>query len=89
MIFYGLSSDEPLLLYVDPAIYRGAVNVTVRYGYFYIGIADAVLGLPDWLKVPWLGYAMEKSNFTGMGSLVCHGEAPTATQGECRAAHGD
>ena len=62
---------EPPLLYVDPEVYTTEwvngrplfLNETARYGYFYSGVVYAVLGLPDWLKAPWLNYTMEKSRF--------------------------
>ncbi len=69
---------EPPLVYVDPERYGVTMingelvflNETVRYGYFYSGVVYAVLGLPDWLKSPWLNYAMEKSRFTKLERKV-------------------
>ena len=62
---------EPPLLYADPNFYGlkmaslcPACYYGFMYGYFYSDVAYAVLRLPGWLKAPWLGYAIEKSNFT-------------------------
>ena len=57
---------ESPLIYVDPYDW---VEIT-KYGYFLTGVVDSILGLPGWLKAPWLNYAMERSNFTGIGAEV-------------------
>ena len=40
------------------------INPANRYIYLLSGAVDSVLGLPEWLKAPWLSYTLEKSNFT-------------------------
>ena len=70
---HGDAFYEPPLLYTDPPVYgaratNDCFECYYRYmhGYFYSGIAYAVLRLPDWLKAPWLGYAIQRSNFTAV-----------------------
>jgi len=48
-------------------VYTPLISPVVDY---YAGVYDAILGLPDWLKAPWLNYTMTLSNLTGVFRLA-------------------
>ena len=48
------------LTYVDRYLSPELADA-VRYTYFLTGVVDSILGLPSWLKAPWLDYTVEVS----------------------------
>ncbi len=51
---------------VPPFMWRTVNMEKLRYALYWVGVPQAIMGLPGWLKTPWLDDLMSMVNYTGI-----------------------